>query len=217
MPTFGALIQRTILRIGQVQGSGVQVYAEPILAEMMQHKFNVLFEERWWDDYMSTTITTLVGNGVVTADMNAEGLKRFGDIKTVHVNTAKEPLRRVPEDLNRIVLSAMTGAPSWLDPQTGVKVFRVYPPGGIGDDVAVRFRARPDEFAAEDTVLMDDEALVLGTAWDYLSDEGANPGAIEKMAELYNDRLRQLQNTRGWLVRDVPSTSRTSDDWRVVG
>ena len=66
-----------------VAGTGVQVYAEDRIAEMIQHKFDVLFDEVFWPQFLTWATWTLDGTlGVVTTDLT-DLVKRFEDVRVV--------------------------------------------------------------------------------------------------------------------------------------
>ena len=77
MATLSTLIDRVADRLSMVAGTGVQTYAEDRIAEMIQHKFDVLFDEIWWPQFLTWETLTLDGTlGVVTIDLT-EKVKRF--------------------------------------------------------------------------------------------------------------------------------------------
>ena len=55
MSTLSQLIVRTADRLSMVAGTGVQTYAEDRIAEMIQHKFDVLFDEVFWPQFLSAS------------------------------------------------------------------------------------------------------------------------------------------------------------------
>jgi hypothetical protein len=70
MSTLSQLIVRTADRLSMVAGTGVQTYAEDRIAEMIQHKFDVLFDEVFWPQFLSWAKLTLDGTlGLVTTDL----------------------------------------------------------------------------------------------------------------------------------------------------
>ena len=45
-----------------------------------------------------------------------------------------------------------------------------------------------------DEIDFDDQALILGSVFDYLEDDGTNPSATQKFQLLFEARVRQLKN-----------------------
>ena len=176
MATLTQLITRTADRLSMVSGTGVQIYAEDRIAEMIQHKFDVLFEEAFWPQFCSWYTWTLDGTlGIVTTDLT-DILKRYEDIQVIF-----------PEDSNTAItkMSSLTTNPFELSGTTPIhyeglasgstyfttRVFQIWPKASTGDIIA-RVRTRPNTFVATDEVNFDDQALILGATYDYLEDDG---------------------------------------------
>ena len=88
MSTLTELVTRTADRLSMVAGTGVQTYAEDRIAEMIQHKFDVLFEEAFWPQFLTWATFTLDGTlGIVTTDLTSL-LKRYEDIRVVFPESA---------------------------------------------------------------------------------------------------------------------------------
>jgi len=214
MSTFSQIIQRCVTRLGMVGGTGVQVYAEDILAEMVQARFDDMFESLWWEDYMATVITTLNADGTIVDDPVTDlELRKFTDIKYVYYDTDNDPLKLLPGRVNPVNFTTTGAHPRYLSPYYGAKVFRVMPPGNAGDSVSVVYRARPAPFLPDDEVKMDAQALIYGACYDYLSDDGSNPMAVEKMRNFYNERLQQLNSSRNEQDIHLMPSSSGIDGW----
>ncbi len=178
-------------------GTGVQVYAEDRIAEMIQHKFDVLFDEEFWPQFLTWATWTLDGTlGVITTDITDE-VKRFQDLFVVF-----------PEDSDIAItdLSALTTNPFRLagttpqhlqalgptDPQKVSRLFHVWPKTATGNLNAL-YRTKPDTFTGEDNIDFDDQALILGATFDYLEDDATNPNATQKFQLLFEARVKQLK------------------------
>ena len=199
MPTLQQLIDRAADRLSMFPGTGVQVYAEDTLGEMIQHKFDVLFEEAYWPQFFSWAQWTLDGTlGIVTTDLT-DLIKRFGDIRVVFPENSSTPLT---------VMSALTTNPFELSGTTPIhyeslgpaddnktsRVFQIWPKTATGN-VIVGYRTKPDMFAVIDEVDFDDQALILGACFDYAEDDGTNPNATQKFQLLFEARVKQLKKT----------------------
>ena len=182
-----------------VAGTGVQTYAEDRIAEMVQHKFDVLFEEVFWPQFLTWATWTLDGTlGVITTDVT-ELLKRFEDIRVVFPENSNTPLTKI---------SAITTNPFELSGTTPIhyeslgptasnkvtRVFQIWPKTSTGD-IIVQYRTKPDTFVSTDEIDFDDQALILGAVFDYLEDDGTNPNATQKFQLLFEARVKQLKNT----------------------
>ena len=190
--TFDNLINDVIVRLSMVNGTDVQKYAEAQIAAMLQHKFDVLFEERWWPQYSAWEEHTLDGTtGVVTSDLSTT-VKRFEDIRVIHAEDATRPLSQLPGTVNPNVLSGTQ--PLFFEPVTTVnKFFRLWPLTSTGK-VQFHRRTLPADFATGSTTAIDfdSQALILGSVYDYLEDDGTNPGATDKFERMFNARVKQL-------------------------
>lgn len=216
--TLDQLIQKCVLRLAQVGGTGVQVYAEDILAEMIQERFDELFDRFWWDDYMTYYVATLAADGTVNeAIKTTQDLDRFTDIQHVHYKTQPHPLARIDSRTNRANYLKIA-TPIYIAPTTITdKVFQLLPYGSVGDNVTIAFRKRPTTFIGTDTILLDNLLLIYGACYDYLEDDAGSQGSIGKFQDAYNARLVQLNGLRN--EQDVPLMSGHAEipnEWQHV-
>ena len=179
--------------MSMVSGSGVQIYAEDVIGDMIQHKFDVLFDEAWWPQFTNWGTFALDGtNGQPTTDLTSL-IKRFDDIRVIFPENSNTPMT---------VISASTTNPYELSGTSPIhyerdalanKVFHVWPKASTGN-VIVHYRTKPADFTETDTVDFDDQAIILGSVYDYLEDDGTNPNATEKFQSLFESRVKQLKN-----------------------
>ena len=199
MSTLSQLIVRVADRLSMVAGTGVQTYAEDRIAEMIQHKFDVLFDEAFWPQFLSWDKITLDGTlGLVTTDLT-EVIKRFEDIRVIFPENSNTPLT---------IISGLTTNPYELSGSTPVhyealgptstykttRVFSIWPKASTGD-IILQYRTKPDTFVSTDEIDFDDQALILGAVFDYLEDDGTNSNATQKFQLLFEARVKQLKNT----------------------
>jgi len=199
MATLAQLIARTADRLSMVAGTGVQVYAEDRIAEMIQHKFDVLFDEAFWPQFLTWSTWTLDATlGVVTTDLT-DLVKRFDDIRVIFPDGSNTSLTKI---------AALTTNPETLAGTTPIhfeslgpgasnkttRVFNVWPKTATGN-IVVQYRTKPDTFTITDEIDFDDQALILGATFDYLEDDGTNPNATQKFQLLFEARVKQLKNT----------------------
>ena len=181
-----------------VAGTGVQIYAEDRIAEMVQHKFDTLFDEVFWPHLCAWSQWTLDETlGVVTADLT-DLIDRVDDIQVIFPENSNTALTKLSgTTLNPFQLSGTT--PIHFDAlgpdvdNVTEKVFHVWPKAATGG-IVVRYRIRPSTYVAADEVNFDDQVLILGAAYDYLEDDGTNPGATAKMLGLFEARVKQLKS-----------------------
>ena len=189
--TLRDLINRTSIRLSQVYGSGVQIYAEDRLAEMIQHKFDVLFDEAFWPQFSDWYAWTLDGTlGVVTTDLT-DILKRLEDIDVIYLGSTITKVTKLPSTVNPFTLNG-TQAVHYTSGPSLAKPFKVVPATATGT-LHVHARTKPDTFDLDDEVDFDDQALILGAAYDYSEDDGTNPASTQKLQLLFENRVNQLR------------------------
>ena len=200
MTTLNDLVQRTITRLSMVNGTSVQTYAEDRIASYIQDKFNALFDEAWWDQFVDRITLTLDGvSGTHTGDLSLL-VKRYQDIQKVFPEGSDKCLTRLPTTINAARLSG--GTPIYISAQPNMnKVFRVYPINAIGN-INIVYRTKPDRFLPNDIVNFDEDALVLGAAYDYASDDATNPMQVDKLKVMFESRVLQLKEA----LMDVATT-----------
>lgn len=208
MATFAKLIERTATRLSQVAGASVQLYSEDRIAEMIQHKFDVLFDEAWWGQFVTfgETMTLNASTGVVTIDVS-DKIKRFDDIRVIYPDDSNTPLSALPEaTLNPSTITGTT--PGFFSQSSDTtKVFKVWPLASTGD-IQVTYRTKPDAFVDSDVVNFDEQALILGAAFDYSEDDGTNPAATDKLQNMFESRVKQLRNLRNETPVTLDNVSR---------
>ena len=192
MATLTQLSDRVIQRLSMVGGTAAQIYAEDRIAEMIQHKFDALFDERWWHQFLSWGTWTLDGStGIVTTDLTTL-VKRFEDIRVIYKENFNTPLSELSATtMNPYELSGTT--PLFFEANASTsRPFKIWPLAATGN-IVVQYRTKPDTFDPEDTVNFDDQALILGTVYDYLEDDGTNPNATQKFQNMFEARVAQLK------------------------
>ncbi len=218
MATFNDLIQKTIRRLSMVNGEGVQLYAEDLIGDMLQHKFNIIFNRQFWPQFKHAATYTLDGTlGVVTADLTAI-LKDYEDIQFIFREGAKQPLITAPDRMNTDLLTGDT--PKLFEANSSAaKVFNILPKEATGN-ILLKCRTKPADFstASETAIPFDNDVLILGACFDYLEDDGSNPGATEKFRILFEDRLRQLEGMHNnkRIPLDPTSVGNIPNTWETV-
>ena len=188
---MNALVQLCIKRISQVDGVGVQLYAEDRLVDMIQHKFEELAIRDWWPWLMSWVTLTLDGvTGSHTTDLSST-VRDHRDIRAIFIDGRRNPMKKLPTTVNPYLLSGTT--PMYYELiNSPTKLFKVWPITATGTlyahvrTIAARYNISTTE------VPFDPEALVLGTAYDYLVDDGTNPDASNKMRDMFDARVNEL-------------------------
>lgn len=196
MATVEALITRIEKRLAMAAGIDIQEHAEDQLLEMLRHKYNTLFDDRWWFDYLTLETFTLNGTtGLITGTV-LNKIRRFIDIHSVYLAGNVRALPMLALSANPTLMTGEAIAPYLSDV---TKMFKVYPINRV-DSVHVWYRTRlsDDQWelanASTTIVNMDDELLILGTVYDYLVDDATNEASAAKYETQYNQRYQQLVN-----------------------
>jgi hypothetical protein len=181
-------VNRVTLLLSQVSGENVQLYAEDRIVDMLQNAYNLLFDKLWWPILMQRVTVTLNGtSGEATTNFSA--LVQFDDIKSIWRFDDRNPLPEVPLNENPDTIVG-TRVRSYEPSSTPLKVFKCYPIASV-DQVIVQYRARQANFIDDPdaVILFDADMLVFAAVYDYLEDDGTNPGATEKYRTKLNTKF----------------------------
>jgi hypothetical protein len=216
MTTFSDLINDTIDELAQVAGAGVQRYAEDLIASKLITTFDMVFDQLWWGGYMEWYQRTLDGtDGVVTTALT--GVNKFDDVRAVFIGNSDVQLTITSSTINPFIITGTT--PRFIEElseDTPDKIIQFWPKTATGT-VVVHARKHPVTFNPADTVKIDRTLMKLGAAWQYLEDDGTNPGASEKEHNMFETRLSQLikRHNSQPIILD-PLTSVLPEEWTVL-
>lgn len=191
--TLSELTQKVITSLSMYQGTATQLYAEDRIVLMLERLFIKLFESRFWDNNTFWYKYTLSGeNGVVNEDVS-ENIAQFTDIDCIHTeNNPRFSLKRLNKSTNPYEIKGTT--PVYYErSEIDKKIFAVVPYNATGT-VYVRARTRPTKFLDRTIIPFDPDVLVLGVCWEYAVDDGNNQSEIQKFQQMYQERLKQLEN-----------------------
>ena len=194
MTTLTELTEKVIYRLSQVPGVATQVYAEDRIKDMIQRGFDTCFDELWWSDFVRWTSATLDGaTGTVTTDLSAlsDPLTEWKHLRGVYYEDEQTPLPKLPNTFNPYALSG--ARPRYITPSgAAASVVKVWPVTSTGD-LRLVYRAHPGTFGDDDEIPFDDAVLIYFACWDYMEDDGANPGSTAKFQSLFEQRLKSLK------------------------
>jgi len=216
MTTFSDLIQDTIDELAQVAGAGVQRYAEDLIASKLITTFDMVFDQLWWGGYMEWYQRTLDGtDGVVTEALT--DVNKFDDVRAVFIGNSDVQLTITSSTINPFIITGTT--PRFIEElseDTPDKIIQFWPKTATGT-VVVHARKHPVTFNPTDIVKIDRSLMKLGAAWQYLEDDGTNPGASEKEHNMFETRLSQLvkRHNSQPIILD-PQTSVLPEEWTVL-
>lgn len=194
-----------------VTGTSVQLYAEDRVASYVQQAFDFVFDEMWWPKYMQWFTRTLDGTlGVTTVTLST--IKRFEDIRNIYLDGRRVPIPELQGELNPFELTGDT--PLYYSVhEDSDRLIQFWPKAATGT-VYIHARVKPDEFSAQDVPNMDRTLLVNAAAWDYSSDDGTNPGAVQKFQQKFERRLQQLKtNTSRRPIEADPRFREFPTEW----
>lgn len=194
MATLREIMDGVLFRLQGGGGAGVQRYGEPVLQQMIRHKFDILFDKYPWPRYYVQGQTwTLDGlTGRANTDVRLAGLRRFEDIEVMWYKDEETPLPRAPYGSNSTLIKRRCVV---ADPDPS-KVFKILPIDTL-ETVNANFKSYPESpetfFADESSEIhMDFQLLVLGTAFDYLNQMGTGRDNADKLLGMYEDRERSV-------------------------
>ena len=186
-----------IQKLGQVTGTGTQIYSEDAIADLIRDAFYQESRRLWLGRQMAWFQRTLDGStGVITTNIGladgattGTGVLRFEDIKAVWLGTQSTPLPVLSGEINPYVT---TYASVFIEPTNDpLKLFRIWPLATTGT-VYIRARQLPIALLGDDTVLLESDVLMYRACWEYCADDGANPGAEAKFKARYQDAVKLL-------------------------
>lgn len=191
--TLQNLTQKVIKKLSLYSGTDVQIYAEDRIADMIIDAYNVLIDERFWNDCMFWHEYNLIGeNGVVAETVNTD-IKNFNDIECIFSEyNNRHQLRKAH---NTTIPQTVEGnIPQLYTRSTNSnKVFAVIPYNSTGK-LYVRARHRATALYPQDEVPFDSLALVYKVCWEYTADDGANQAEQAKFKQLFEQRMQELRN-----------------------
>ena len=208
MITFGDLTEKVLQRLSLVEGLDAQIYAEPRIQLAIQHKFDTLFREYWWPQYMTEQEQYVLDgtSGVITGSLE-DKLNDWRDLQCIFWDGSATPLPMAPKNVRDIDI----GYPCIRWQATNKeKMFRILPATTVGN-VWLSYRTYPKQFEEDDEEIhLDTQCMLLGTCADVLEDDGTNPGATDKFTGLYMDAISQVTRMFHNIPVDVKPVNRST-------
>lgn len=227
---MGVLVSTVITdaqqELGEVDGSGVQLYSEDHILQRLRRTFDLIFKKRFWDEYFKWYTVTLAGSGGLISDNSLQYVKDFDDIKVIFRDGERQPLPRLPRTLNPYTLTGTT--PLYYESLSAVsdlanitKRIKVWPLAATGT-LIVGAREYPnvvgpgEPIVPATTLYLDRTLLVHGTVWQCLASEGLNSEDTQKHKELFDLRYRELiKNLAKQPIATSNPNSNIPSDWFV--
>lgn len=191
--TLSQLVQEVITSLSMYAGTSTQLYAEDRIAAMLVRLFNKLFEMQFWSENTHWFKYELTGiNGVCKEDVSRD-IANIHDIYSITSSVnLKKSLRKLQQSTNPFEIKGNLPV-YYTNTQEPNKVFAVVPYTATGN-VYVQARVRPQKIDINTVIPFDPDVLVLGVCWEYCADDGNSSSQIQKFQQLYQERLKILQN-----------------------
>lgn len=151
----------------------------------------------YWQNFAVSATT-----GISTTDFSglAQPVTEIGNVQFIYDVAKRPPISRVNPRMNPALLTGTNAR--FYEPQANqTTLFRILPVTTTSA-MTMRYRYIPSLAADTDEVPFDEEYMLLAGVYDYLEDDGGNPGQTEKFRHLLNMRLEQLNDSQN--DGDVP-------------
>lgn len=208
MITLRDAFDRTLRRIQMAGGTDVQTFSEETLLEIIRHKIHSLYKSAWWPTIMTHGEEhTLDGTlGIITGDLTNK-IHDFTDIRYVYYEKEPAPLPIAPLFTNPALIHTACIAP-FNDP---AKIAKFYPVTLTGKTYWTYRTIPPIVNNEDDIIRLDEQLIILGSAYDYMNGLGTNPGEEDKLLVQYNALYTQL--TKDLIPKTISSTSYESPSY----
>lgn len=198
--TIREIVDDALTAVGEVSGAGVQAYSEDCMFDDTIRAFNMLFKKYAWDQFLDWFTVTLDGaTGKITTDAFTN-VRDFEDIMAVYKAGQRTPLPILPKKYNPNTLTG-TNITYWAslpatDTNYTLRKIRIWPKTSVGSiDVQARVYpiAQDAEWDWNDTMDLDKDMLVHGTAFMTLLADETNSQAAEGQRLLMEDRFKDIK------------------------
>lgn len=193
--TLRALITDIEKELYQVAGIATQVYAQDKLAQNVENAFLMFFTDQKikWKRFETFQTYVLDGTtGRATTPVNTT-FKNYDDIYAIYPADSNRKLVMASGQVNPV---SVTGNYPLQRMYDSTNIFRVLPITAVGS-VTVVGRSLPTlPFALNDVVPFDSLAIKFHAVWQYLIDDGSNPGGVAKFESLFNERYQALNKAQ---------------------
>lgn len=190
--TLSALITDCQDEIYQVSGIGTQVYTQDLIRKRIIDAFFLIATDptRKWKRFRKLMSYTLDGTTGHTTVAVSSTFTSFDDILAVYPDGSDLPLASAGMTRNSLLLTGTRPVQYTVGDTDTIKV---YPVAAEGDIVVLGRSILQTTFNLNDTVPFDYLAIKHFVCWQYITDDGSNPGQAEKHRILYEGRIKQLK------------------------
>jgi hypothetical protein len=181
--------------LSQVSGSSVQLYSEDQIAASINKMYRFLRREADWP-HLSVWETVTLDGTVGIPNGNMTQITSFDDIFAIYPSSSQRKLDPLPMDINPFLISGSRARffTQYNNAALPLRLFQVFPVAST-DTLYVngRIPEPTTDFDPDDVVPFDADCLTQYAAWDYATDDGANPTQMDKLLNTAETRLKQLK------------------------
>lgn len=181
--------------IGEGVGAGAQVYTEDGILDAINRAFNICFTKFAWPQFRGWDTYSLDGStGRITGTPFTE-VDGIEDFLFITRDGEDAPLPMLAKNINPLSLTGdrvqcWTFIPVW-DSEFDDKKLQFYPLEAT-TDLNILIRVNPGPFVFADTIRLDKDMLVSGSAWQALMGNDLNPGMAATQKEMMNARFEDI-------------------------
>jgi hypothetical protein len=196
--TVEEVVADVIEAIGEVTGSGVQVYSEDRILKETIRTFDFIFIKYPWEAYKKWLTLELDGTTGVADDDLGVTIRGLHDVLAVYREGSANQMPMLPEHDNPYLITGTQ--PRYFTAlasdhaQAEARLLQFWPLTAEGN-VHVKFRLYPTVFLPSTVLFVDRTLLVEGTAWSVLADEGLNSESTAKHRELFDMRFADIMKS----------------------
>lgn len=215
------IVNGAIEIVGQVAGTGVQVYAEPFAYNCVRRSFDLLFKKRFWPQYVKWHRLALDGTlGIVTTNA-LENVRDFEDFGGIFDDESPTPLPVWPTSRNPYGYTG-TQVMYWTmlnnaDTNFTQRRLQFYPVTSTGF-VNIMVRQHPltrvqQNFGANDIIYLDQSLMEEATAFLMFMSDGLNPDAAQATKSMMDTRYKTIVASLGRHPLSMGRPSHVPLDW----
>lgn len=213
------LITKVETELSQVSGLGTQLYSDDRILQLLNNTFMLVSRKLWWPELMQWNTYTL--DGTTGRPTTATPYLEYQDIRAIFGFDRFRGLAALPRDIDPSFIAG--NIPRFREGKDGTNdsiPFQIRPFTAQGT-ISVHGRVLPSQcasggpgFVSTDTIPFDPLVLIYGSAFQYVVDDGSNPGSIDKFKMLFERALQtQIDSYNQEPIELDPRIIRTPYQW----
>lgn len=188
--TLEALIVDVQSAIYQSAGISTQVYTQDVIVSMITDAFIQLASDtkKNWKRFKTFETYTLDGvTGRATVPIS-DTFESYDYISRIYIGDSERMITAIDMNINPLKFTGDTPLGYVHDTTDTIRII----PASATGTITIVGKAFPTSFTLETIVPFDYLALKWFVAWQYMTDDGSNPGAAEKLRQLFQARYDDL-------------------------